>query len=249
MATVIDFENLPDGYAVTNQYQSAGVTFNGGEIDRVAGVAHSREKYLRGPSTEWHVGLPLTLHFPSGADTVKLYAGASPTFPGSIGMLLAYDFTNHPIPQNPKVNLPGPRLIGDKCETLFSVSAGSSIIGWVTFVANGVDQSGNAVDPIQVIDDLEFEVHEWPTVDVFRFEHSLSQHILQGIHLGERGVILTPHGPRPVPPIGPEERAILAAFVANGLAQMIGDVESRRALQHAALSIIVREARRLSESL
>jgi len=245
LATLVDFEDLDIGTVVQGQYSQRGVIVNSGEILDGAEFAHSGQDqkyhYLSSRSIDGIQDPPaLTFTFPNFAKSVKLYAGANVTFSVQAKLTAFKNAAQEPIAED------GWRPIGRACQTLFSVSTTSFDIWQVRLDAWGID-GGNIIFPTEIIDDLEFE--PGPPIQPPETEPSLYGHILAGIRLGEGGVIWGPHGPIHVPPIGPQERAILAAFVANGAAQMIGDVESRRALQHAALSVIAREAKRLSESL
>jgi hypothetical protein len=197
-----------------------------------------------------------TFH-PWGATQVQLYAGSLATFT-VLAHLQARNFKGEIVDMSgPKILGGGDLQVARACQTLFKVSGPA--IASVTLTALGVDESKAVVQPIQVIDDLEFEpakliagppAHRPEIIHVPWFEHGVDSLILAGIRLGEGGVWLGPHGePHPVPPIRPEERAILAAFVANGVAEMISDAESRRAIQRAALGVIAREANQMSERL
>jgi hypothetical protein len=87
--TVLTFEELPAGTAVTNQYGAKGVSFRGALIIR-ENAAHSGDRLLSSgnPIDEFDPG-PLVIDFASGQRYVKLYAGT--VYSQITATLTAYD--------------------------------------------------------------------------------------------------------------------------------------------------------------
>ncbi|HET8645553.1 MAG TPA: hypothetical protein VFO85_08710, partial [Vicinamibacteria bacterium] len=106
--TVLDFEDLPGGTVVTNQYGTKGVHFRGALLSRRTG-AHSGDRvlYSADPTNEFDPG-PLTVDFGSAQREVTLYAGAD-VRQTVTATLTAYDAAGAAlVSDGPRAIAPGP---------------------------------------------------------------------------------------------------------------------------------------------
>jgi hypothetical protein len=150
--TVIDFENLAAGTAVSNQYP--GVTFNGAgttgahiSAGDVTGHNGSNNVLINSPLLNTTGGGPLTMTFAPPQKTVSLWAsyilfpGAQPTLPGT---LTAFDQSGAQVPGAAM----SATIAGGMATTQLTVTSTSANIASVTLTL------GQGI--FTVIDDLSF---------------------------------------------------------------------------------------------
>ena len=138
----IDFEDLPNGTNVTNQYQSRGVTFNNHTIAGF-GAVHSGQKRLDFARSEDEFSLgPIVGTFTRAMTRVSLFSGSGGAA-GVAGTLSAFDASGALVGRD------GPKPLGGTVDTSFAVVATTARIVRFTF-----EQS-----PFQRprIDDLTFD--------------------------------------------------------------------------------------------
>ena len=141
--TLLDFENLPPGTTVNDQYAQQGVRFSDAFL-ATDPAARSGTRVLRtvNPAAEVFNPIPLKMAFVRPQTRVKLFA-MSPGTPRN-GTLKAFDLNGAVIAQD------GPRMVtADRFTTMFQVSAGQPRIQRAEL------QLENAAH--YAIDDLEFD--------------------------------------------------------------------------------------------
>jgi RHS repeat-associated protein len=129
----LDFEDLPAGTSVSNQYQSRGVIFSNHFIanGNGAGVpftphSGSQALTLASSSDEFRTG-PIVAQFTRAMTTVTLFAGAPFDAPGQQGTLRAFDSQANLLATD------GPKPLGPALDTPFSVSVSTATIASITF--------------------------------------------------------------------------------------------------------------------
>jgi hypothetical protein len=148
-ATVLTFEELPTGTAVTYQYGAKGVSFRGALIVR-ENTAHSGDRvlYSGNPVDEFDPG-PLIIDFASGQRYVKLYAGT--VYSQITATLTAYDAAGAVLVRD------GPRSLAlGQLSTTMQVTTPSPLIRRVELLYTP--------NTFEVIDDLEFDGQAPPPV-------------------------------------------------------------------------------------
>ncbi|HEX2460466.1 MAG TPA: hypothetical protein VHJ58_10000 [Vicinamibacterales bacterium] len=141
--TVLDFENLPTGTTVTDQFASQGVTFSSAYLaeDR---AARSGTRVLRtvSPAAEVFTPIPLRMAFTTPQARVRLFA----TSPGTArnGTLSAFDASGAVIARD------GPKLVAaDAYTTMFETTVAAPGITRAELQLEGASH--------YAIDDLEFD--------------------------------------------------------------------------------------------
>ncbi|MGH9883389.1 MAG: hypothetical protein ACRD6N_18290, partial [Pyrinomonadaceae bacterium] len=149
IATLLTFEELPTGTAVTYQYGAKGVSFRGALIAR-ENTARSGDRvlYSGNPADEFDPG-PLIIDFASGQRYVKLYAGT--VYSQITATLTAYDAAGAVLVRD------GPRSVAlGQLSTMMQVTNPSSLIRRVELLYTP--------NTFEMIDDLEFDGQAPPPV-------------------------------------------------------------------------------------
>jgi hypothetical protein len=155
MRTDLDFEDLSDGEFVVEEYKSKGVWFEGGALAHMHPAApHSGRIYVTPYRQEFAPIAYFTASFHSWKPKrVALYAGTEGGVGSSVfGVLRAFTTNGMEIAHDGLKQMQ-PQV----CAVRFEVVAPSSEIAWVEMQMFGFDAGGQAYDPDQAIDDLQFE--------------------------------------------------------------------------------------------
>ena len=147
--TVLDFENLPAGTTVNDQYVRQGVRFSSAFL-AADPAARSGTRVLRtvAPTAEVFTPIPLRMAFIKPQARVKLFAMS----PGTArnGTLKAFDASGAVIGQD------GPKLVAaDKFTTMFEVAVSAPRVTRAELQLEGASH--------YAIDDLEFDTSPKPT--------------------------------------------------------------------------------------
>jgi hypothetical protein len=150
----LDFENLPAGTTVNDQYVRQGVRFSSAHL-AADPAARSGTRVLRtvSPTAEVFTPIPLRMAFIKPQARVKLFAMS----PGTArnGTLRAFDASGAAIAQD------GPRLVAaDKFTTMFEVVVSAPRITRAELQLEGASH--------YAIDDLEFDTSPTPTTPSVR---------------------------------------------------------------------------------
>lgn len=149
-STLLNFEDLPSGTLVNNQYGARGVVFRNAFLTTRSG-AHSPTRVLMAgnPSGEFHPGA-MRIDFSAGQALVRLFAGV--WFAGSRpnGTLRAFDANGVLVASD------GPRVVADTHTTLFQISRPTAVIRRVELTYDDAS--------FESIDDLELDGQVAPPV-------------------------------------------------------------------------------------
>jgi len=154
MLTLLDFDDLSEWEYADYHYASKGVVFGSTSAHKAPAVPHSGQIYLYprrldvGPTAYFSAWFQ-----PVRQKRVVLYAGTEgATDSGVFGVLRAFGVNNSEVARD------GLRQVQPgTCATRFEVSTAGNQIRRVSLEMYGFTSTGQAFDPDQAIDDLQFE--------------------------------------------------------------------------------------------
>ena len=216
-ATVLDFENLPAGITVIEQYANQGVRFRAAFLG-LDPSARSGNRVLRTapPNTEIFMPIPLKMDFPTAQARVKLFAASADVTRS--GIFKAFDANGALIISD------GPRLVTvGKYSTVFEISLATPLIRRAELhLTDGWDFG---------IDDLEFDTapssQPAPTSVTETRQPATKDHAAVSGKLPDEFVIRPRTEPEeeeevPVEPLPPVESELAPGKSAEVVARVVG---------------------------